>query len=350
MIKTTIQNRLFRIVTQKKNFTIVVPNRIFKITTNKKTYTVNPVGRVFKIIPTNRVYTVNAPNTVTLLAQSIKGDKGDTGDTGDTGDDGHSLLYDWDGTRLGIKLDNESSYTYTDLKGDDGGLDYTNMTLDTSPVDADVVPVNGTRNDVLSQLKISLANIKSYVLGTLFNTSSGHDHDGADSKQIAYSNITGTPTIISVLDAYPVGSIYMSVNSTNPGTLFGGTWSAWGAGRVPVGFDSSQSEFDTVEETGGSKMTALLNHNHPYSGTTGNDINMVGPITSHSDGTTATGEAWNNINNTGLSWVTNKRRHATGTFVHQHNISGNTDYSSNGNQSNGNLQPYVVCYMWKRTA
>lgn len=197
MIKTTIQNR------------------IFKITTNKKTYTVNPVGRVFKIIPTNRVYTVNAPNTVTLLAQSVKGEKGDTGDTGD---DGHSLLYDWDGTQLGIKLDNESSYTYTDLKGDtgatgatgpqgiqgiqgvqgiqgekgdDGGLDYANMTLDTSPEDADVVPVNGTRDSVLSQLKISLANIKSYVLGTLFNASTGHDHDGTDSKKIAASNVDG---------------------------------------------------------------------------------------------------------------------------------------------------------------
>ena len=117
--------------------------------------------------------------------------KGDKGDKGDTGDDGHSLLYDWDGTRLGIKLDNESSYTYTDLKGDDGGLDYTNMTLDTSPVDADVVPVNGTRNGTLSQLKISLSNIKSYILGTLFNTSSGHDHDGTNSKKIAASNVDG---------------------------------------------------------------------------------------------------------------------------------------------------------------
>ncbi len=73
----------------------------------------------------------------------------------------------------------------------DGGLDYTNMTLDTSPVDADVVPVNGTRNGTLSQLKIALSNIKSYVLGTLFNTSSGHDHDGTDSKKIAASNVDG---------------------------------------------------------------------------------------------------------------------------------------------------------------
>lgn len=52
---------------------------------------------------------------------------------------------------------------------------------------------------------------------------------------------------------YPVGSIYMSVNSANPSTLFGGTWVSWGSGRVPVGVDATQTEFDVVEETGGEK-------------------------------------------------------------------------------------------------
>ena len=128
MIKTTIQNR------------------IFKITTNKKTYT------------------VNVPNKVSLYAQS-------------------------------------------------GGIDYANMTLDTSPTDADVVPVNGTRNSVLSQLKISLANIKSYVLGTLFNASSGHDHDGTDSKQIAYANVTGTPAVFPLINnAGAHNSIYRGIS------------------------------------------------------------------------------------------------------------------------------------------
>lgn len=54
---------------------------------------------------------------------------------------------------------------------------------------------------------------------------------------------------------YQVGSIYMSVNSTNPTNLFGGTWVAWGAGRVPVGIDTSQTEFASVEKTGGEKNT-----------------------------------------------------------------------------------------------
>jgi hypothetical protein len=54
---------------------------------------------------------------------------------------------------------------------------------------------------------------------------------------------------------YPVGSIYVNAtNNTNPGTLLGfGTWVAFGAGRVPVGFNASDPLFDSAEETGGSK-------------------------------------------------------------------------------------------------
>ena len=56
---------------------------------------------------------------------------------------------------------------------------------------------------------------------------------------------------------YPVGSIFMSVNNVNPGTyLTGTTWEAWGSGRVPVGVDSNDTSFDTVEETGGGKTTS----------------------------------------------------------------------------------------------
>ena len=59
----------------------------------------------------------------------------------------------------------------------------------------------------------------------------------------------------ALVGAYPVGSIYMNATvATNPGTLLGfGTWVAFGAGKVPVGINSGDSDFDTVEETGGSK-------------------------------------------------------------------------------------------------
>lgn len=53
---------------------------------------------------------------------------------------------------------------------------------------------------------------------------------------------------------YPVGSIYISVVATNPSTYFGGTWVAWGSGRVPVGINTSDSDFKTVEKTGRSQI------------------------------------------------------------------------------------------------
>ena len=58
---------------------------------------------------------------------------------------------------------------------------------------------------------------------------------------------------------YPVGSIYINAGvATNPGTLLGfGTWSAFGTGRTIVGVDSSDTDFDAVRETGGSKTHTL---------------------------------------------------------------------------------------------
>jgi len=56
---------------------------------------------------------------------------------------------------------------------------------------------------------------------------------------------------------YPVGSIKMTTNNVNPGTYLGGTWSAWGRGRVPVGVDTSDTDFATAEQTGGVKTVTL---------------------------------------------------------------------------------------------
>lgn len=121
---------------------------------------------------------------------------------------------------------------------------------------------------------------------------------------------------------YPIGSIYMSVNSTNPGTLFGGTWTAWGTGRVPVGVDTSQTEFNTVEKTGGEKKHTLTvaempshDHNLEYGMNTlgaGNRVTVAA-----SDGPYSSAAP---ITNTG------------------------------GGGAHNNLQPYITCYMWKRTA
>src|SRR3546814_10075624 len=55
---------------------------------------------------------------------------------------------------------------------------------------------------------------------------------------------------------------------SSDGVLFRSTWSAFGAGRVLVGLDSLDTDFDTVEETGGEKTHVLTEaempvHDHP---------------------------------------------------------------------------------------
>jgi hypothetical protein len=63
----------------------------------------------------------------------------------------------------------------------------------------------------------------------------------------------------SVAGAWPVGSVFISAVSTNPATLLGfGTWAAFGAGRVLVGLDAADTDFDTAEKIGGAKTMAAV--------------------------------------------------------------------------------------------
>ena len=119
----------------------------------------------------------------------------------------------------------------------------------------------------------------------------------------------------------------MSVNSTNPKNLFGGTWVAWGTGRVPVGIDTSQTEFDTSEKTGGTKTHTLTkeqipSHNHEI------------PELKDDSGS----------NHTYPKNTSRAARTTTGTFKAWWGNTGDTG----GGQPHNNLQPYITCYMFKR--
>ena len=76
----------------------------------------------------------------------------------------------------------------------------------------------------------------------------------ASDKVITLPDASGILALLETV--YPVGSVYTNKTvSTNPATLFGfGTWTAI-AGRVVVGLDAGQTEFDTAGETGGAKRT-----------------------------------------------------------------------------------------------
>ena len=141
---------------------------------------------------------------------------------------------------------------------------------------------------------------------------------------------------------YPVGSIYTNAtNNTNPGTLFGfGTWVAFGAGRVMVGFNGSDPLFDAAEETGGSKDAIVVSHSHTAT--------VTDPGHAHSTALyyrphSASGAAQQYAQNTtGFGSQISTNSNTTGITV-----SNSTEGSSG---TNANLQPYITVYMWKRTA
>jgi len=142
---------------------------------------------------------------------------------------------------------------------------------------------------------------------------------------------------------YPVGSIYTNASvSTNPATLLGfGTWTAFGAGRVMVGFDSSNALFDTAEETGGSADAITVSHTHTAT-TTSTDSGH-----NHFIGNTSTG--FGNAGGGNCSVIGAAQTVATTTNTA--NITSTTTVASTGSSgTNANYQPYITVYMWKRTA
>ena len=172
-------------------------------------------------------------------------------------------------------------------------------------------------------------------------------------------------------EMYPVGSIYLSVKNENPSTKFGGTWVAWGSGRVPVGVNSSDSSFNSVEKTGGSKThnhTITVNNKAAFtSGSTALSKaqipNVFGSITMHggSEGSniyTVSGCFNASKTTSGYRTCTSVIGGATSVGVidfnnggggggHTHSIPAHNHTASSNSPTA--LPPYITCYMWKRT-
>ena len=193
---------------------------------------------------------------------------------------------------------------------------------------------------------------------------------------------------------YPVGSIYINAqDNTNPATLFGfGSWERFGKGRVMVGQDPDDVDFDAIGEKGGEKTHTLTegempshdhsdgtlgtdtdgwhnhnidaNGNHNHSGSTSTDGNHNHDYTKHyqySSGThggsydqydlrfrtkqtESAGSHSHSISTDGYH-----NHNLDGAGNHSHDVTGSTANAGSDNAHN-NLQPYITVYAWKRTA
>jgi hypothetical protein len=140
--------------------------------------------------------------------------------------------------------------------------------------------------------------------------------------------------------AFPVGSVFIAVVSTDPATLLGyGTWAAFGAGRVMVGYDAGDTDFDAAEKTSGAKTHTLTAQEMPahthvqeaHSHVITSQTATTGGATSYEHGVLDTSSAEAEAVETT----------AAATAVNQ---------SAGGGAAHNNVQPSITVFLWKRTA
>lgn len=194
------------------------------------------------------------------------------------------------------------------------------------------IAINGVRDDnahtyngALTYNNIYLQGVYSVAAGDLINVQCA--------SWVANYTLQRTTTILceyvedyyitrempDIDKVYPVGSIYMSVNNTNPSLLFGGTWT-----QIKDTFLLSAGDTYTAGDTGGEATHTLTTNEMP----------------SHS-------HAWSRRNTSSV---------ASGTGL---TGASGTEYAGDiteairatgGGQAHNNMPPYLVVYMWQRTA
>lgn len=167
---------------------------------------------------------------------------------------------------------------------------------------------------------------------------------------VSFSSLTWLRDLI-----FPVGSIRMTTSATGATTFLGGTWVQWGTGRVPVGVNTSDTNFNTVEKTGGASTVALTTAQMPSHGHTVTGSVSIGAEGSHTHrGSTGaykvgsgSGSSYYYMTNNGS---TNGQTTGAGSsHTHSASFSGSAGNTGSGS-AHSNLQPYITCYFWKRTA
>ena len=145
-----------------------------------------------------------------------------------------------------------------------------------------------------------------------------------------------TPTQIVDL-IYPVGSTYISFNSTNPNTLFGGTWE-----QIKDTFLLAAGDTYTAGTTGGSADAVTVSHTHTASTNSTGSHKHTFKYRSNMGTGSAVGSPHSDSYTSGTGDI-----ETNSTGAHSHTVTINsTGVSGTGK----NMPPYLTVYMWKRTA
>ena len=348
-------------------------------------------GKIYVDLETNKTYRWSGSSFIVISETLALGDTSSTAYRGDKGktayEHSQSEHARTDATKveqsanngaIRINDDEASVYVHPDSGATAGSY---GDASDQSPAAGDTFKVPYVTVDAMGHV----TEVSEHTV-TLPTTSVTVDDELSTESTNPVENKVVTQAINELVNIiYPVGSIYMSVNSTNPGDLFGGTWTAWGSGRVPVGVNTSDTEFSTVEKTGGAKTHTLtvaqmpshthtftgsaintgnqsVNHTHTFSGTTDGGGSHNHGIGFNSDSAQGSGKPRiagtdrTSIANDVISSAANHTHTFSGITSgidanHVHSVTAKGTNSKSGSDSaHNNLQPYITCYMWKREA
>jgi len=215
----------------------------------------------------------------------------------------------------------------------DAGINVDNITIDGTEIDLSsgdlTVDVAG---DIILDADGGDVFVKDggTTYGSLTNTSGNLIIKSGTTTAMTFSgaNVTFAGTISDsngniAQAAYPVGSIYMNINATNPNSLLGfGSWSRFGEGKMLISQLSSDSDFDTGEETGGAKTHTIAQTNLPDITLETNESVKIEEAPANRGSSSGGGAAYNKAS---------------------------VPLGGDGTAVN-HMNPYIVVYMWKRTS
>lgn len=244
-----------------------------------------------------------------------------------------------------------------------GYIDEIDTTIDTattnlndivSQANTDLNEIVDSAEGYVDEAKTSCANdkqscqtIKSEVETIAGNMGNPVTNITFENGNLVIEKVKGDPVTVKIsspLDAYPVGSFYFSQNSTNPSTLFGGTWEQLEQGRVLL---SQGTNYPAGSKGGEATHTLTVaempshNHSENFPSIT-NGEKTTRPWAYNTDGTNVgtakylqgfqdAAESASIISVTNTKYIT---------------LTGGTGSS----QPHNNLPPYIAVYIWKRTA
>lgn len=289
--------------------------------------------------------TGDAPNQ-TLNLTIPKGDKGDTGAAGQNGTNGSDGLnaLSFNGILYSTSSPNTSNVS---------NFVTATENFNRTPIVNEYVNIywNNTSTGITYLVPVQITNAGSIQTQGQYN----------GNNVIKITGEKGDTGTVNIDLIYPIGSIYMSVNSTNPSTLFGGTWEQFAQGRVLLGVGSNgETNYTTAEQTGGSENSVASHthtqqehnhtqqtHNHALLSNTKSDGNANGLGANNKIyglagvwQNSAPDSQYYNVDNAGLSYVKGTRAINNPT----------TAVNNSTGEAGGNRMPFITCYIWKRIA